>query len=195
MDSGAWWATVHGVAKGWTYWAWRAKPLSISGYITPISKVAFVFGFKIKHMCAVLSRFSHIWLFATLWPAACQAPISTGFSRQEYWSGLTCPPLRDLPHPEIEPASLTSPALAGGFFATCATLWDELIIHLANKEDVSSLLSAPHQAPWYGSAVVPQFAMISGHHSCSDPSPPLWTASKPYPHLMQGALLPRFPRA
>ena len=40
---------------------------------------------------------------------------SMGFFRQEYWSGLLCPPPRDLPHPAIKPASLTSLALAGGF--------------------------------------------------------------------------------
>ena len=39
-----------------------------------------------------------------------------GFSRQEYWSGLSCPPPRDLPDPGIEPSSLTSPQLAGGLF-------------------------------------------------------------------------------
>ena len=44
-----------------------------------------------------------------------------GFSRQEYWSGLPCPPPGDLPDPEIAPESLTSPALAGGFFTTSAT--------------------------------------------------------------------------
>ena len=44
-----------------------------------------------------------------------------GFSRQEYWSGLPCPPPGDLPDPGIEPASLTSSALAGGFSTTSAT--------------------------------------------------------------------------
>ena len=42
--------------------------------------------------------------------------MSMGFSRQEYWSGLPCPPPRDLPDPGIEPVSLPSPALAGRFF-------------------------------------------------------------------------------
>ena len=50
-----------------------------------------------------------------------QAPLSMGFSRQEYWGRLPCPPPGDLPYPGIEPASLTSPALAGGFFTTSAT--------------------------------------------------------------------------
>ena len=45
-----------------------------------------------------------------------EAPLSMGFSRQEYWSGLPCPPPGDLPDPGIKPTSLMSPALAGEFF-------------------------------------------------------------------------------
>ena len=47
-----------------------------------------------------------------------QTPLSMGFSRQEYWSGLPFPSAGDLRHPGIEPRSLTPPALAGGFFTT-----------------------------------------------------------------------------
>ena len=54
-----------------------------------------------------------------------QAPLSMGFSRQEYWSGFPCPPLRELPDPGIEPASLVSPELAGEFFTTSGT-WEAL---------------------------------------------------------------------
>ena len=61
-----------------------------------------------------------------LWTIASQAPLSMGFSRQEYWSGLPFPTPRDLPNPGIEPASLMSSALAGGFFTTSAT-WETLI--------------------------------------------------------------------
>ena len=57
----------------------------------------------------------------TLWTTACQAPLSMGFSREEHWSRLLCPPPGNLPHPEIEPVSLESPAVAGGFFTTSAT--------------------------------------------------------------------------
>ena len=71
----------------------------------------------------VLSCFSCVALFASLWTVARQAPLSTGFSRQEHWRGLPCPPPRDLPDPGLEPTSLLSPALAGGFFTTCAT-WE-----------------------------------------------------------------------
>ena len=69
----------------------------------------------------LLSHFSPGQLFVTLWTAACQAPLSMGFSRQEYWSGLPCPPPADLPDPGIEPPSLRSRALAGGFFTTITT--------------------------------------------------------------------------
>ena len=69
----------------------------------------------------VLSRFSHVWLFMTLQMVACQAPLSMGSSRQEYESGLPCPPPGDLPDPGIKPASLMSPTLAGRFFTTRTT--------------------------------------------------------------------------
>ena len=70
----------------------------------------------------MLSYFSRVQL-STPWTAACQAPLSMGFSRQEYWSGLPCPPPGDLPDPGIETASPTSAALAGGFFTT-STTWE-----------------------------------------------------------------------
>ena len=61
-------------------------------------------------MClSMLSHFSHVPLFSTLWTVAQQAPLPMGFSRQEYWSGLPCPTPGDLPDPGIEPASLLSP--------------------------------------------------------------------------------------
>ena len=63
----------------------------------------------------VLSRFSCVQLFATLWIVACQAPLSIGFFRQEYWSGLPFPSSGDLPNPGIQPRSLKSPALATKF--------------------------------------------------------------------------------
>ena len=60
-------------------------------------------------------------LCPTPWTVACQAPLSMGFSRQEYWSGLPFPASEDLPNPGIEPPSLAFPALAGGFFTTANT--------------------------------------------------------------------------
>ena len=66
----------------------------------------------------MLSHFSRVQLCATLWTVARQAPLSVGFSRQEYWSGLSCPPPGDLPDPGIERRSLKSSALGGKFFTT-----------------------------------------------------------------------------
>ena len=77
----------------------------------------------------MLSHFSCVQLFAILWTGARQAPLSMGFSRQEYWSGLPCPPLGNLPNPGIEPSSLVSPALAGGFFTT-STTWEAPVRNL-----------------------------------------------------------------
>ena len=71
-------------------------------------------------MCYVLS---HVCLFVTPWTVALQAPLSMGVSRQEYWSGLPCPPPADLPDPGIELMSFTSPALAGSFFTTNTVLF------------------------------------------------------------------------
>ena len=53
----------------------------------------------------MLNQFSHVRFFATPWTVACQAPLSMGFSRQKYWSGLSCPPPEDLPSPGVEPGS------------------------------------------------------------------------------------------
>ena len=63
-----------------------------------------------------------VQLFETLWTVVCQAPLSMGFSRQEYWSGLPFPsPGVGIPDPGIKLESLTSPALAGRFFINNAT--------------------------------------------------------------------------
>ena len=65
----------------------------------------------------------HVLLFVTPWTVAHQTPLSMGFSGQEYWSGVPFPPPGDLPDPGIELASLSSPALAGGFFTT-GSIWE-----------------------------------------------------------------------
>ena len=73
----------------------------------------------------MVSHFSHVRLLVTLWTVARQAPLSLGFSGQEYWSGSPSPPPGDLPDPGIEPMPLMSPALAGRFFTISAT-WEAL---------------------------------------------------------------------
>ena len=61
---------------------------------------------------------NYVQLSATPWTVSCQAPLSMGFSRQKYWSGLPFSLLGDLPNPGIEPMSPVFPALTGGFFTT-----------------------------------------------------------------------------
>ena len=80
-------------------------------------------------LCLFLAEYMHAKLLQSCptlhnpWrTAARQVPLSLGFSRQEYWSGLSFPTPGDLPDPGIEPAPLTSPALAGGFFITSAIM-------------------------------------------------------------------------
>ena len=71
----------------------------------------------------MLSRFSCVRLFVTLWTVVYQAPPSMEVSGEEYWSALPCPPPGDLPESGVKPESLMSPALAGRFFTTSAT-WE-----------------------------------------------------------------------
>ena len=67
--------------------------------------------------------FGQVPLFATLWTVARWAPLSMGFSVQEYWRGLSCSSAGDLPDPGTTPAYLMPPALAGRSFTTSAT-WE-----------------------------------------------------------------------
>ena len=78
----------------------------------------------------LLSCFSCVQLFVTPRTVARQAPLSIGFSRQEYWSGLPCPLLGNHPDPGIKPSSLTSPELAGRFFTTSTTWEAHISVHL-----------------------------------------------------------------
>jgi len=78
----------------------------------------------------LLSCFSRVQLFVTPWTVTCQAPLSMRSSSQENWSWLPCSPPGHLPNPGIEPASLTSPAVAGSFHTTSAT-WEAQHVHTA----------------------------------------------------------------
>ena len=78
-----------------------------------------------------------IWLFATLCTAACPGPLSVGFSKQEYWSRLPCPPPGDLPSPRIKPGS---PAVQADLYLLTPgkpILWDNHFCrwHCADKEN------------------------------------------------------------
>ena len=101
MDREAWHAVIHGVAKSrtwlsdWTELNWTEslpKPMISTNVMTSIE----------------VKLISRVWLFVTPWTLSYQAPLSMGFLRQEYWSGLLFPSPGDLPNPGIEP---WSPAL------------------------------------------------------------------------------------
>ena len=76
-----------------------------------------------QHLHVAAKSLSRVQLFVIPWIASNQAPLSRGFSRQEQWSGLSCPPPGDLPDLGIEFGSLISPALPGEFFTTSST-WE-----------------------------------------------------------------------
>ena len=100
-------------------------------------------------MC-VPGCFSHVWLSADPWTIAHQAPLSVGFSRQEYWSGWPCLPPGDLPNPGTELASLKSPALAGGFvfkhhchLGIPSSLYDFLTVAVTSDDKLADLKQHP----------------------------------------------------
>ena len=83
----------------------------------------------------VVSHFSRVWLFVTPWTVAHQAPLSRGFSRQEYWTGLLCPPPGNFPDPGVELNISYSPTLACRFLTTSAS-WEALLMGLqVNNSD------------------------------------------------------------
>ena len=84
-----------------------------------------------------MKSLSRVWLFATPWTVAHQAPPSMGFSRQEYWSGLPFPSPEDHPNPGIEPRSPSLQADAGRHF----NLW-------ATREAYKAARDAPNSAFW-----------------------------------------------
>ena len=109
-------------------------------------------------LCAcTLSHFSRVQLSVTPCTIAHQAPPSMGFSRQKYWSGLPCPPPGDFPDPGIEPLSLTSSALAGGFFTTSAT-WEDLLDKIRDCKDPSGVTCLRR---WFPSVL--SFRLYLGH--------------------------------
>ena len=116
--------------KHWTdwgssrFWFWSSVPARTADpkqraqpFMGELSAPVWIF----TPLADCAKSLSHVQLFVTPWTVASQAPLSMGFSRQECWSGLPCPPPGDLPDPGIEPSSFMSPALAGWFFTTSAT--------------------------------------------------------------------------
>ena len=150
------------------------------------------------HAC-LLSHFSHVQLFATLWTVAHQASLSMGFSRQEYWSGLPFPSPGNLPNP----VSLMSPALAGGFF-TIITTWEAPIgmssvqfssVQFSSVAQLCPALCDPMNRSTPGLPVhhqLPEFTQIYVHRvgDAIQPSHPLSCPSPPAPNPSQHQSFP-----
>ena len=112
---------------GWLFPGTLQKPKSM--VLNPLYKNGTVFAFNLHiGLCACTQSLSRVRLFATPWTVARQASVSMSFPRQEYCSGLPFPPPGHLPDPRIEPASLLSLALAGGYFTTWVT-WEAQPMH------------------------------------------------------------------
>ena len=137
-----------------------------------------------------------VWLFVTPWTVAHQAPLSMEFSRQEYWSGLPCPPPGHLQEPGTEPTSPVSPAGQEGSLPLChvgsplmlllliivkCMMWGrDLNLTLCDPMDCSTPgLPVHHQlleftqthVRWVGDAIQPS-------HPLSSPSPPAFNLSQ-----------------
>ena len=130
----------------------------------------------------------------TLWTVACQAPLSMAFSRQESWSGSPCPPPGHLPDPGIEPTSLISPVLAGGFFTTSATYLNTnhcfSTIQFSSVAQSCPTLCNPMNRSMPGLPVhhhLPEFTQTHVHRvgDAIQPSHPLLSPSPPAPNPSQ----------
>ena len=122
----------------------------------------------------MLSCFSGVWLSVTPWTVACQAFLSMGFSREEYWSGLPCSHPWYLSDPGIKPTSLMSPALADGFFTTSTTCRASYIggqLSLFVVQSVTKLCSTQRPQELQ-SARLPCPSLYPG--ACSDSCPLNW---------------------
>ena len=131
-----------------------------------------IFRYKKVHVC-VSAKLLQACLTVQLHGlyVAHQAPLSMGFSRQEYWSGLPCPPAGDLPCPGIEPGS---PALAGRYFSISAT-WEACKKVHPKLTHLPSLIQ-----PWLLS-----LAQDGREHAQPTPSPEGLWAFRPPQHLQQ----------
>ena len=105
------------------------------------------------------SCFSSVLLFETPWTAACQAPLFMRFSREEYWSGLLCPPLRNLPNPGIELMSPVSPVLqVDSLPLSQGSLWEPVKLR---KHLSTDPISATYLQSGWGKWLLPAGASVS----------------------------------
>ena len=130
------WSTdlpICSIVRGFLKGAWSFRKVPISGRQVSFYPFIHLFSWQLLNADSVLKLcwqcrdvkvkvlLSCSRLFVPPRTIARQAPLSVGFSGQEYWSGLPCSPPGNLPHPGMEPKPPVSPALAGRFFTVWAT--------------------------------------------------------------------------
>ena len=126
---------------------------------------------KILHAC-LLSHLSCVLLFVTPWTVAHQAPLSMGFSRQEYWSGLPCPPPEDPPDPGIKPTSLMVSCIGREVLyhwhhlGSPRYLTPRHKMHL--KYHLAWILRSPGYTMWYIFGLCDSFDFQKFHHKLCD---------------------------
>ena len=136
----------------------------------------------------MLSGFSCVQFFAIPWTVAHQAPLSMGFSRQEYWCMLPCPPLGDLSDPGIELKALMSPSLAGRLFTTMPPGIPS--VQFSSVAQSCPTLCDPMNCSTPGLPVhhkLPEFTQTHDHgvSDAIQPSHPLLSPSPPAPNPSQ----------
>ena len=122
---------------------------------------------KHKHLfmyACVLGCFSHVQLFVTPQSVACKAPLSMGFFRQEYWTGLPCPPPGECSPPRDRACISCVSCHAGGFFTTSKT-WKALYLHIClsmcrQGRPVELLKASSQEVPYEGG--VSHFTVLQG---------------------------------
>ena len=139
---------------------------------------------NITHHC-VLSHL--VWFFPTPWTVAHQALLFLGFSRQEHWSRLPCPPPRDLPNPGIEPRS---PALQADSLSSEPPGKSSVIIQFSSVAQLCLTLCDPMNRSTPGLPVhhqLPEFTQTHAHQvgDSIQPSHPLSSPSPPAPNPSQ----------
>ena len=138
----------------------------------------------LPHCMLMLSCFSHVWLFVTPWTIACQAPLSMRFSRQEYWTGLPCPPLGDLPDLGIKPCLLcllhwqtgSSPLSQPGKPLQMNNSWTETTICLFQLLKTSSFQMTHPGLQWTSDNTFPHIS--SSYRQRISDKPPVLKESK-----------------
>ena len=141
------WATV----SSWPCFCWlyRGSPsLAANNIISLISLLTIWWCPYVESSLVLLEEGVHVWLFATPWTEACQAPLSVGFSRQESWSRLPCPPPvpspEDLPDPGNEPVIFPTQRLNLRLLGLLHCRW--VLYHWATGE---TLLQVRHILVWF----------------------------------------------